>query len=244
MKKNQLLCLALAALLALCCVSALAESAAAPVCQQPTKDGKLHGHWYGEWFPTRVKHHTAFCRYDGCGEERETSCERITLSAGEATTAKLCPVCGGVDGVRGFAAVAAQVTGVDRALPQGEAIVRAGEWNGQQYLTVAFEYGGRLRCPLGAIRVTLPADIGAACTIVGAQESDGPPLSRLRRQLPLKGEPFGSRVPQSAQYRRASAVHRRDGAIPPYGRGHGGAPRQSLPCVKGGGTALAVTEGL
>lgn len=119
MKKNQLLCLALAALLALCCVSALAESAAAPVCQQPTKDGKLHGHWYGEWFPTRVKHHTAFCRYDGCGEERETSCERITLSAGEATTAKLCPVCGGVDGVRGFAAVAAQVTGVDRALPQG-----------------------------------------------------------------------------------------------------------------------------
>ena len=144
MKKNQLLCLALAALLALCCVSALAESAAAPVCQQPTKDGKLHGHWYGEWFPTRVKHHTAFCRYDGCGEERETSCERITLSAGEATTAKLCPVCGGVDGVRGFAAVAAQVTGVDRALPQGEAIVRAGEWNGQQYLTVAFEYGGRL----------------------------------------------------------------------------------------------------
>ena len=145
MKKNQLLCLALAALLALCCVSALAESAAAPVCQQPTKDGKLHGHWYGEWFPTRVKHHTAFCRYDGCGEERETSCERITLSAGEATTAKLCPVCGGVDGVRGFAAVAAQVTGVDRALPQGEAIVRAGEWNGQQYLTVAFEYGGHGR---------------------------------------------------------------------------------------------------
>lgn len=171
MKKNQLLCLALAALLALCCVSALAESAAAPVCQQPTKDGKLHGHWYGEWFPTRVKHHTAFCRYDGCGEERETSCERITLSAGEATTAKLCPVCGGVDGVRGFAAVAAQVTGVDRALPQGEAIVRAGEWNGQQYLTVAFEYGGRLRCPLGAIRVTLPADMGAACTIVGAQNA-------------------------------------------------------------------------
>ena len=99
MKKNQLLCMALAALLALCCVSALAESAAAPVYQQPTKDGKLHGHWYGEWFPTRVKHHTAFCRYDGCGEERETSCERITLSAGEATTAKLCPVCGGVDGV-------------------------------------------------------------------------------------------------------------------------------------------------
>ena len=140
MKKNQLLCLALAALLALCCVSALAESAAAPVCQQPTKDGKLHGHWYGEWFPTRVKHHTAFCRYDGCGEERETSCERITLSAGEATTAKLCPGCGGVDGVRGFAAV-------------------------------AFEYGGRLRCPLGAIRVTLPADMGAACTIVGAQNA-------------------------------------------------------------------------
>ena len=171
MKKNPLLCLALAALLALCCVSALAESAAAPVCQQPTKDGKLHGHWYGEWFPTRVKHHTAFCRYDGCGEERETSCERITLSAGEATTAKLCPVCGGVDGVRGFAAVAAQVTGVDRALPQGEAIVRAGEWNGQQYLTVAFEYGGRLRCPLGAIRVTLPADMGAAYTIVGAQKA-------------------------------------------------------------------------
>ena len=30
MKKNQLLCLALAALLALCCVSALAESAAEP----------------------------------------------------------------------------------------------------------------------------------------------------------------------------------------------------------------------
>ena len=56
------------------------------------------GHWYGEWFPTRVKHHTAFCRYDGCGEERETSCERITLSAGEATTAKLCPVCGGACG--------------------------------------------------------------------------------------------------------------------------------------------------
>lgn len=179
MKKNQLICLALAALLALCCVSALAESAAeptaaptaAPVCQQPTKDGKLHGHWYGEWFPTRVKHHTAFCRYDGCGEERETSCERITLTAGEDTTAKLCPVCGGVDGVRGFAAVAAQVAGVDRALPQGEAIVRAGEWNGQQYLTVAFEYGGRLRYPLGAIRVTLPADVGAAYTIVGAQNA-------------------------------------------------------------------------
>ena len=48
---------------------------------------------------------------------------------------------------------------------------RAGEWNGQQYLTVAFEYGGRLRCPLGAIRVTLPADMGAACTIVGAQNA-------------------------------------------------------------------------
>ena len=78
---------------------------------------------------------------------------------------------GGVDGVRGFAAVAAQVTGVDRALPQGEAIVRAGEWNGQQYLTVAFEYGGRLRCPLGAIRVTLPADMGATYTIVGAQNA-------------------------------------------------------------------------
>ena len=133
MKKNQLLCLALAALLALCCISALAESAAAPVCQQPTKDGKLHGHWYGEWFPTRVKHHTAFCRYDGCGEERETSCERITLSAGEATTAKLCPVCGGVDGVRGFAAVAAQVTGVDRALPQGEAIVRVEQPRGEAF---------------------------------------------------------------------------------------------------------------
>ena len=82
MKKNQLLCLALAALLALCCVSALAESAAAPVCQQPTKDGKLHGHWYGEWFPTRVTHHTAFCRYDGCGEEREKLVRRTVDNPG------------------------------------------------------------------------------------------------------------------------------------------------------------------
>ena len=49
--------------------------------------------------------------------------------------------------------------------------MRAGEWNGQQYLTVAFEYGGRLRCPLGAIRVTLPADMGATYTIVGAQNA-------------------------------------------------------------------------
>ena len=46
---------------------------------------------------------------------------------------------------------------------------------------------------------------------------DGPPLSRLRRQLPLKGEPSGRRVPQWARCKREGAVMRRDGGIPPYG---------------------------
>ena len=188
MKTSRFISLLLAALLALGCVPALAEvttpsytttptsptATPVPACQEPTKDGRLHGHWYGEWFPTREKHHTAFCRYDFCEQERETSCERITLTAvvEDATvTAKLCPVCGGVDGVRGFEAVAAQVKGNDRTLPQGEPIVRAGEWQGQRYVTVAFEYGGRLRYPLGAVRVTLPAEQGAAYTLYGEQNA-------------------------------------------------------------------------
>ena len=41
------------------------------------------------------------------------------------------------------------------------------------------------------------------------------PLSRLRRQLPLKGEPFGRPVPQWAQCRRDSAVVGADIIRPP-----------------------------
>ena len=187
MKTSRFISLLLAALLALGCTFALATETTpdapttpdssptpVPICKQPTQDGRLHGHWYGEWFPTREKYHTAFCRYDYCGKARETSCERITLTAvvEEAeVTAKLCPVCGGVDGVRGFEAVAAQVTGNDRTLPQGEPIVRAGEWQGQRYVTVAFEYGGRLRYPLGDVSVTLPAELGTAYTLFGAESA-------------------------------------------------------------------------
>ena len=131
-------------------------------------------HWYAEWSPNGDGTHSADCRREGCKHMGKTDCQRFEFQVEENESLILCPVCGAVKNgerlERIEKALAAAVTG---KLPAGEVVVRMND----AYLSIAFEYAGKLTVPAGQENITLPAELtelleGKTLTLVALDGSE------------------------------------------------------------------------
>lgn len=121
-------------------------------CTKDTTKKLLH--WYGERTPAGNGAHDADCRREDCEHHGKAACQMAEfLMEGEAM--RFCPVCGEVEnGERLERIEDAKAEAMTEVLPQGEAIVRM---NGG-YMTLAFEYAGKITAPTGQVRFTMPAE--------------------------------------------------------------------------------------
>ena len=113
-------------------------------------------HWYGEWMPNGDGTHSADCRREGCKHTGKTDCQKFEFQVEENESLIFCPVCGEVENGERLEliekALAAAVTG---KLPAGEVVVRMHD----AYMSMAFEYAGKLTAPTGQVKITLPAEL-------------------------------------------------------------------------------------
>ena len=113
-------------------------------------------HWYGEWSPNGDDTHSAGCRREGCKHTGKIDCQKFEFQVEGNESLIFCPVCGAVKNGERLEliekALAAAVTG---KLPAGEAVVRMND----AYLSIAFEYAGKLTAPTGQVKITLPAGL-------------------------------------------------------------------------------------
>ena len=134
-------------------------------------------HWFGEWTPVEETTHEATCLREGCGFAANVDCETIefalALEGQEPLTLSLCPVCGRVEGGESLLLENVTAEAVKGYLPLGEAFARLFTLEGgEKVLLVGFEYGGKLAkadCP---VKITLPAEALAGCSL-SLIESDG-----------------------------------------------------------------------
>ena len=126
-------------------------------------------HWFAEWTSNGDGTHSAPCKREGCDHIGKAECASIeyTQNAGtaDASTLSICPVCGDVsDGAHLALIDTAKAAG--KHLPTGELTVRMGDTeNGDKFMTVAFEYAGKLTQPEGEVEITLPAELLADYTL-------------------------------------------------------------------------------
>ncbi len=117
-------------------------------------------HWYGEWMPNGDGTHSADCRRADCRHVGKTDCQKFDfiveiVENGENEHMVFCPVCGEVEnGERLELIEKATATAVTGKLPSGELVARMN----QEYLSLAFEYAGKLTTPRGQVTITLPAE--------------------------------------------------------------------------------------
>ena len=135
-------------------------------------------HWFGEWTPVEETTHEAACLREGCGFAASVDCETIEFALAlegqdEPLTLSLCPVCGRVEGGESLLLENVTAEALKGSLPMGEAFARLFTLeNGEKLLAVGFEYGGRLvkaGCP---VKLTLPAEALAGCSL-SLIEADG-----------------------------------------------------------------------
>ena len=126
-------------------------------------------HWFAEWTSNGDGTHSAPCKREGCDHIGKAECASIeyTQNAGtaDASTLSICPVCGDAsDGTHLALIDTAKAAG--KHLPTGELTVRMGDTeNGDKFMTVAFEYAGKLTQPEGEVEITLPAELLADYTL-------------------------------------------------------------------------------
>lgn len=121
-------------------------------CTKDTTKKLLH--WYGEWTPDGNGAHGATCRREDCEHHGKTACQMAEFKM-DGEEMHFCPVCGEVEnGERLERIEDAKAEAMTEVLPQGEAIVRM---NGG-YMTLAFEYAGKITTPTGQVRFTMPAE--------------------------------------------------------------------------------------
>ncbi len=117
----------------------------------PTK--KLY-HWFAEWSPNEDDTHGAHCRRKGCKYVAKVDCQKFEFPVDEESLI-FCPVCGAVENGERLERIAkATAKIVTGKRPKGELIVRT---NGA-FLSVAYEYAGKISEAAAQITITLPAD--------------------------------------------------------------------------------------
>ena len=113
-------------------------------------------HWYGEWSPNGDETHSAGCRREGCKHTGKTGCQKFKFQVEENECLAFCPVCGEVENGERLELIAkALATVVTGRIPAGEVVARMHN----EYLSVAFEYAGKLIVPTGRVKITLPAEL-------------------------------------------------------------------------------------
>ena len=117
----------------------------------PTK--KLY-HWFAEWSPNEDDTHSAHCRRKGCKYVAKVDCQRFEFPVDEESLI-FCPVCGAVENGERLERIAkATAKIVTGKRPKGELIVRTND----AFLSVAYEYAGKISEAAAQITITLPAD--------------------------------------------------------------------------------------
>ena len=117
----------------------------------PTK--KLY-HWFAEWSPNEDDTHSAHCRRKGCKHVAKVDCQKFEFPVDEESLI-LCPVCGAVENGERLERIAkATAKIVTGRRPKGELIVRTDG----TFLSVAYEYAGKISEAAAQITITLPAD--------------------------------------------------------------------------------------
>ena len=113
-------------------------------------------HWYGEWNPNGDDTHSANCLRKGCKHIGKTDCQKFEFIVAENETLIFCPVCGEVEnGTRLERIEKAMAVAETGKLPAGELIARMND----AYLSLAFEYAGKVATPTGQVKITLPAEL-------------------------------------------------------------------------------------
>lgn len=127
--------------------------------ENPVK--KLY-HWFGEWNSNGDGTHSANCLRKGCKHMGKTDCQKFEFIVAENETLIFCPVCGEVEnGTRLERIEKAMAVAETGKLPAGELIARMNE----AYLSLAFEYAGKVAEPTGQVKITLPAELLAGKTL-------------------------------------------------------------------------------
>ena len=125
-------------------------------------------HWYGEWTPNGDGTHTASCKRDGCKHSADVDCVTYEYTLNDAMFT-VCPVCGEVlDGTRLELVEDAEAEGEN--LPKGELVLRKND----AFMTVGFEYTGKLTQATEPVTITLPAEVvdGYTLTILAADGTE------------------------------------------------------------------------
>ena len=113
-------------------------------------------HWYGEWSPNGDETHSAGCRREGCKHTGTTDCQKFKFQVEENESLIFCPVCGEVrNGERLELIAGSLATVITGGIPAGEVVTRMHN----EYLSIAFEYAGKLIAPTGQVKITLPAEL-------------------------------------------------------------------------------------
>lgn len=122
---------------------------------------KLH-HWFGEWNSNGDGTHSANCLRKGCKHMGKTDCQKFEFIVVENESLIFCPVCGEVEnGTRLERIEKTMAVAETGKLPAGELIARMNE----AYLSLAFEYAGKVAEPTGQVKITLPAELLAGKTL-------------------------------------------------------------------------------
>ena len=117
----------------------------------PTK--KLY-HWFAEWSPNEDDTHSARCRRKGCKYVAKIDCQKFEFPVDDESLI-FCPVCGAVENGERLERIAkATAKIVTGKRPKGELIVRTDG----TFLSVAYEYAGKISEAAAQIQITLPAD--------------------------------------------------------------------------------------
>ena len=113
-------------------------------------------HWYGEWSPNGDETHSAGCRREGCKHTGTNDCQKFKFQVEENKSLIFCPVCGEVRNGECLELIAGSLaTVITGGIPAGEVVARTRN----EYLSVAFEYAGKLIVPTGRVKITLPAEL-------------------------------------------------------------------------------------
>ena len=112
-------------------------------------------HWFGEWSPNEDDTHSAHCRRKGCKYVAKLDCQKFEFPL-DGESLILCPVCGEVEGGERLERIAkASAKIVSGKRPKGELIARTDG----KFLSLAFEYAGKVSEAAAQITITLPADV-------------------------------------------------------------------------------------
>ena len=111
-------------------------------------------HWFAEWSPNEDDTHSAHCRRKGCKYVAKIDCQKFEFPVDDESLI-FCPVCGEVQNGERLERIAkATAKIVTGKRPKGELIVRTDG----TFLSIAYEYAGKISEAAAQITITLPAD--------------------------------------------------------------------------------------